>query len=50
MELRKEVVLSVVIKNSVPLSKQLNDKREEGIQRGFSNCGTGTITDTPTIV
>ena len=44
MALPEEVVVSVVIMNSSPLSKQINEKREKFRQHGFSNCGMRTTT------
>jgi len=44
MALLEEVVVSVVITNSSPVSKQINKKREECRQHGFSNCGMRTTT------
>ena len=44
MALLEEVVVSVVITNSSPLSKQINEKREKCRHHGFSNCGMCTTT------
>jgi hypothetical protein len=50
MALLEEVVLSIVIMNSVPVSKQINEKREKRHTEWFIKLCTRTVTGTPAIV